>query len=850
MPRVLGTQITAFLAGITIIQTALPSDVGAQDARREATRETVSVPGLEQRVEILKDRWGIAHIYAETEHDLFFAQGYSAVRDRLFQFELWRRQATGTVSEILGPRELRRDIGTRLFKFRGDLDQELSHYHPNGVEIINAFVDGINAYVDEVLANPDLLTVEFQLLGIVPGKWTPEVVISRHQGLLGNITAELNYGRAVAAVGGDVVKSLRVFEPRDPLLELDPAVDGDLLSEDILGLYNAFRGSVRFRPEDIAPEHRLASDEAVDRAVEQLDAASRLAAGQSAAGPDSQLYPRSGDPAFSADQVLEFPYDDGLDIGSNNWVVDGSRSESGYPIMANDPHRAQAAPSLRYWAHLVGPGWNVIGGGEPALPGISIGHNEFGAWGLTVFSTDGEDLYVYETNPNDPDQYRYQGRWETMNVIQDLIPVRGGAPESVELKYTRHGPVVFEDPDQHVAYAVRAAWMEVGGAPYLASLRMDQSRTWEEFREASNYSNIPGENMVWADRAGNIGWQAVGIAPVRRNWSGLVPVPGDGRYEWDGYLPIKAKPNVYNPPEGYFATANNNLTPLDYPYMDAIGFAWTDPYRWLRAVEVLGSGRRFNMTDMMSLQTDALSVPARAIVPMLEALAAADRRTEMARQRLLDWDYVLDASSVEAGIYVAWERRITANLYNLMVPDAARPYIRSAPMRKQIEWLTYPPGEFGRDPVSGRDALLIRSLEEAVEGLRMNFGSDMSDWRYGQVGYKHILLRHPLSAAVNEGMRERLEVGPFPRGGYGYTLLQTGGGDNQTSGASFRIIVDTSDWDRTVGMNNPGQSGNPDDPHYDDLFELWATDRFHPVFYSRDKIEGVTGARSILEPAR
>ena len=845
MPRVLGTQIAAFLAGITIIQTALPSDVGAQDARREATRETVSVPGLEQRVEILKDRWGIAHIYAETEHDLFFAQGYSAVRDRLFQFELWRRQATGTVSEILGPRELRRDIGTRLFKFRGNLDQELSHYHPNGVEIINAFVDGINAYVDEVLANPDLLTVEFQLLGIVPGKWTPEVVISRHQGLLGNITAELNYGRAVAAVGGDVVKSLRVFEPRDPLLELDPAVDGDLLSEDILGLYNAFRGSVRFRPEDVVAEHRMASNQAAERAVEQLDAVARLAA-----GPESPRFSESADPAFSADPVFDFPYDDGPDIGSNNWVVDGSRTQSGYPIMANDPHRAQAAPSLRYWAHLVGPGWNVIGGGEPVLPGLSIGHIEYGAWGLTVFRTDGEDLYVYETNPDDPNEYRHQGRWEAMTVMRESISVKGQADESVELKYTRHGPVVFEDPDQHVAYAVRAAWMEVGGAPYLASLRMDQSRTWEEFREASNYSNIPGENMVWADRAGNIGWQAVGIAPVRRNWSGLVPVPGDGRYEWDGYLPIKAKPNVYNPPEGYFATANNNLTPLDYPYMDAIAFEWTDPYRWLRAVEVLGSGRRLDMMDMMRLQTDALAIPARAIVPMLGALAATGRRTEMARQRLLDWDYVLDASSVEAGIYVAWERRITANLYNLMVPDAARAYLRSVPMRKQIEWLTYPPGEFGRDPVSGRDALLIRSLEEAVEGLRMKFGSDMSDWRYGQVNYKHVLLRHPLSGAVNEAMRERLEVGPFPRGGYGYTLLATGGGDNQTSGASFRIIVDTSDWDRTVGMNNPGQGGNPDDPHYDDLFELWATDRFHPVFYRQDKVEGVTGARLMLEPGR
>ena len=788
---------------------------------QEVRQETNRLPGLERSVEILKDRWGISHIYAQTEHDLFFAQGYSAARDRLFQLELWRRQATGTVAEILGPRELRRDIGTRLFKFRGNLDQELSHYHPHGVAIVNAFVEGINAYVDRALADPDLLSIEFELLGIRPGKWTPDVVISRHQGLLGNVTTELSYGRAVAAVGVDVVENLRVFEPRDPELALDAAVDGDALSEDILGLYNAFRRSVDFQPEDVAAEHRMASGgETVEGAVGRV----------------------------AADWISDFPYDDRLDIGSNNWVVDGSRTESGYPIMANDPHRSQAAPSLRYWAHLVGPGWNVIGGGEPALPGISIGHNEYGAWGLTVFRTDGEDLYVYETNPGDPNEYRYQGRWEAMTVMRETIPVKGQADEEVELKYTRHGPVVYEDPERRVAYAVRAAWREVGGAPYLASLRMDQSRTWEEFREASNYSNIPGENMVWADQAGNIGWQAVGIAPVRRNWSGLVPVPGDGRYEWDGYLPIKAKPHVFNPPEGFFATANNNLTGRDYPYLDAIGFEWTDPYRWLRAAEVLGSGRRFSMMDMMRLQTDALSIPARTIVPMLEALSATEGRTETVRRRLLDWDHTLDASSVEAGIYVAWERRITSNLYDLMVPAAARPYLRSVPMRKQIEWLTYPPGEFGSDPIAGRDRLLLRSLEEAVEGLRASFGSDMTEWRYGQEGYKHVLLRHPLSDAVNERMRGRLEVGPLPRGGYGYTVLATGGGNNQTSGASFRIIVDTSDWDRTVGMNNPGQGGDPDHPHYKDLFELWAQDRFHPAFYSRDKIEGVTEERTVLEP--
>jgi hypothetical protein len=206
-------------------------------------------------------------------------------------------------------------------------------------------------------------------------------------------------------------------------------------------------------------------------------------------------------------------------------VVAGSRTQSTYPIMANDPHRTIAAPSLRYWVHLVAPGWNVIGGGEPVLPGVSIGHNGHGAWGLTIFGNDNEDLYVYEINPANPDEYRYQGRWERMRTVEDTIAVKGEQPERVTLKYTRHGPVIFEDRTARRAYALRAAWLEPGGAPYLASLRMNQARTWEEFREACRYNHMPAENMVWADRTGTIGWQAAGIQPLRRNWSGLLPVP-------------------------------------------------------------------------------------------------------------------------------------------------------------------------------------------------------------------------------------------------------------------------------------------------------------------------------------
>lgn len=800
VPAIVGVSLLAF-AGSVCGQT-LPVEA-----------ETLRVDGLQRPVEILTDRWGISHIYAQTEHDLFFAQGWNAARDRLFQFEVWRRQATGTVAEVLGERELDRDIGARLFRFRGDMDKELSHYHPRGVEIIHAFVDGINAHVAYALANPELLSVEFRMLGIEPGFWTPEVVISRHQGLLANIGNELRYGRAVASSSPEVVKSLATFRPADPDLSLDPAIDtGHLLDHDILHLYNAFRGRIRFHPEDVGPEYRGSRNET---------------------GPASEALPEAD------------PY---LDRGSNNWVVSGRLTESGRPLMANDPHRTQAAPSLRYWVHLVGPGWNVLGGGEPVLPGVSIGHNDYGAWGLTVFQTDSEDLYVYELNPRDPDLYRYRDAWERMTVIQDTIPVEGREPVFVEHRYTRHGPVVFRDEGEGIAYAIRAGWMEVGGSPYLASLRMDQARNWEEFREACAFSNIPGENMVWAGRDGTIGWQAVGIAPIRRGWSGLVPVPGDGRYEWDGYLPIPAKPHRVDPQEGYLATANNHLVPWDYPYPEGVGFEWSDPYRWLRAVEVLGNGRRFNMMDMMALQTDELSIPARSLVPLLEELQSDVPRVEEARRRLLDWDFVLDRRSVEAGIYVAWERKLGASLRELMIPPELEPYMRSSSMTRQIGWLLAPPGDFGIDPVAGRDALLITALEKAVDRLVESFGPDPSAWVYGQEGYKHILLRHPLSAAVNQEWKERINVGPAPRGGYSFTLNATGSSDNQTSGASFRIIVDTGDWDRSVGMNNPGQGGHPDHPHYADLFELWAQDRFHPVFYSRERVEAVTGTRTSLVP--
>jgi len=800
--------------------------------RAQSPATSLQLSGVSQPVEIIRDRWGINHIYAQNEPDLFFAQGYAAAKDRLFQFEMWRRQATGTVAEILGRRELTRDRGARLHQFRGDLDDELNRYHPRGKAIVEAYVRGVNAYVAETERNPALLPIEFRMLGITPGRWTPAVVISRHQALNANLTDEVRLVRAINAGGVAAVRDLMNFQGGDPRFELDAAINPSIFPTDLLAVYTAFRESVRFRPEDIAPEFRGSTTRAL-----------RLAS-----SPLHGELARSGqapDPAGPVDLDA-----DPRDIGSNNWVVSGSRTFSTRPILANDPHRVIAAPSLRYWVHLVAPGWNVIGGGEPVLPGVSIGHNEHGAWGLTIFGQDAEDLYVYDTNPANPNEYRYRGNWEAMRIVTDTIPIEGERPETVELKYTRHGPVLFEDRANRKAYALRAGWMEPGGAPYLASLRMNQATTWEEFKAACTFSNMPSENMVWVDRKGNIGWQAAGIQPIRRNWSGVLPVPGDGRYEWDGYLPIASLPAEVNPARGFIATANNYLLPDNYQYKDLLHVQWSDAFRASRIAEVLGSGRMFNVGEMTRLQNDDLSIVARVLTPLLRHVTLANPASARARDLLTRWDFVLDKDSIEAGVYAMWQRRLMTNTREVVVPAAIAKATSAniVSTKKVIDFLLSPDGRFGADPIAGRDAIVAKSMDEAIAELTKRFGADMQAWKYGQEKYHHALLTHPLSDAVNAATKARLEVGPLPRGGDGSTVSATGGADNQGSGGSLKIVADTEDWDNSVGLNTPGQSGDPDNPHYRDLFALWARGQYFPIAFSRAKVESVRESTTRLTP--
>ena len=776
-----------------------------------AQKSTLKVKGLQQPVEVLRDQWGVNHIYANNEHDLFFTQGYCAAKDRLFQFEIWRRQATGTTAEILGAREIKRDIGTRLFQYRGSIEKDLARYHPRGVAIINAYVQGVNAYIKEANQNPSTLPIEFKLLHIQPKEWTAAVVISRHQGLLGNITQELNIARAVGKIGEDKVKDIVWFHPKQPNLTMDSSIQPALLEKDILALYNAYRNELVFQKTDFGEK-----DEDAVMNSHNL--------------PEKDLFLQS--------QEME---------GSNNWIVAGSKSASGYPLLANDPHRKIAVPSLRYIVHLVAPGWNVIGVGEPEIPGVSIGHNEKGAWGLTIFETDGEDLYVYDLNKKNLNQYWYKGQWKDMKLIQDSIHVKNSADVKMTHRYSVHGPICFIDSVNHKAYAVRAAWMEPGGAPYLASLRIDQATNWESFREACSYSHIPGENMIWADKKGNIGWQAVGIVPIRKNFSGYVPVPGDGRFEWAGYLPIKERPHLLNPSKGFFATANQNVTPENYTRWDAIGYTWADPFRGNRINQVLDPNNHIDLATMAALQTDYYSIPASKIVPFLNNISFEEEQLQKAKAYLTNWNFVLDKNSIAAGIYVAWEKEIATMMGSLLIPAEVKSYI-SLQISTIIERLEKPSTHFGDNAINKRNKLLQEAFTKAINNLQKKLGPTMDQWVYGQAKYKHTTMEHPLSSIVSKEIKQQLNLGPLPRGGNGQTPGSTGSGDNQLSGASFRILIDTKDWDKALMINTPGQSGDPNSPYYRNLFETWANDQYFPAYYSKEKIKSVTKETIVLKP--
>jgi penicillin amidase len=779
-------------------------------AHAQASAQSLVTRGLRAPVSLTRDSAGIVHIEAQNEHDLFFAQGYSAARDRLFQLELWRRQATGTMAEALGPRWVARDRAARLMTYRGDMDTELAHYHPRGRAIIQAFVAGVNAWVDRVRADATLMPPDLAALGITPGHWTPAVVVSRHNALASNASEEVGLARAVRMLGSDAVMRRRRFEPGNVRLALDSAVAqlvATVADARLLADYSGSRSAPSFRADELAASWRRPT----------------AAPGDTTARLETDRWE------------------------SNNWVISGGRTASGKPIVANDPHRAISLPSLRYLVHLTAPGWDVIGGGEPGIPGVAIGHNQHGAWGLTIVGIDSEDLYVYQLDAANR-AYRYKGGFEPLRVLGDTVRVKGGGAVPVSLPYTRHGPVLYVDSTRHVAVALRAGWLEPGGAPYLASLRLDQATNWTEARAALTHARMPALNWIWGDTSGTIGWQTAGVAPVRRNWEGLMPVPGDGRFEWDGLLPIAQLPHETNPARGYVGTANAFNVPSTYAHVEALARSWSDPFRHDRLQQVLDTTRKATVASSGALQHDAYALAAERLVPLLERVTVPTPLATAARDTLMAWNRVLDAESRGAAIYVAWERRLASHTAAFIVPPDARPLLRTVPLSRVVELLTRPDSLLGDRPEGARNDLLVRAFTETIDDLRQRFGDDLSGWRYGDARFHHARIAHPLDALVSDSLKRVLSPGPAPRGGYANTLLATSNADNQNHGASLRVVMDVADWDAALVTNTPGQSGDPRSPFYTNLFSSWAQNRFLPLPYSPAAVKRQAAEIVVLTP--
>jgi penicillin amidase len=495
----------------------------------------------------------------------------------------------------------------------------------------------------------------------------------------------------------------------------------------------------------------------------------------------------------------------------------------------------------------------VIGAGEPALPGISIGHNEAVAFGLTIFAIDQEDLYVYETNPQNPSEYKYKGRWEPMEIKTETIAVQDQEPVTTQLMFTRHGPVIYEDPKKHVAFAVRAAWLEPGMAPYLGSVDYMQAKNWDEFLAAMNRWGAPSENQVYADTSGNIGWKPGGLTPIRPNWDGLLPVPGDGRYEWAGFRDMDQLPVEHNPDRGWVASANQMNLPDDYPYQDyKLGFEWSAPYRYQRIAEVLKMSSNISLNDMLKLQTDHVSLPARRIIAQLEGLKSSDPKIAKGLELLKGWDGNESVNSSPAALFEVWFRQYLgkALMAKLVTPEALKA-VGSGDSRVVLDMIENPGKYLGENGVAVRNEAMLASLGEAMDKVTQLLGPDTAKWAWGKL--HHAAMEHPLSDVVDESTRKKLNVGPMPRGGSNDTVGNTSYRDSdfrQTAGSSWRMVLDVGNWDNSLAMNTPGQSGDPSSPHYKDLFPMWAQDEAFPLLYSRNKIEQAAEKRIELVPGK
>ena len=777
-------------------------------AQFPTTTGTLSAAGLQQPVEIYRDSLGIPHVYAATEHDLFFAQGFVHAQDRFWQMEFWRRIGAGRLSEILGPSALEDDRFIRTVGWHRTAARELETLPAEERDVLQAYADGVNAYIS---ANRDRLGLEFVLLGLTgvsfdPEPWTPLNTLSWAKvmawDLGGNMEDELLRAHIAAALGDSAV---RVFYPGYPS-------DYPVIVSQAL--------------------HPASLATVPEQAIQPL--------------------------AFGG----------GREIGSNNWVVAGSRTDTGMPYLADDPHLGIQMPSIWYEIGLhcaeATPDcrYDLVGASFAGVPGVIIGHNARIAWGVTNLGPDVQDLFIERLNPLNPMQYEYQGAWQDMELITEEIVVAGEEdPLTVLVRETRHGPIVNDvlgGPEDDWSYGwqpLALSWTALQPGTLVSSvLRIDRAGSWEEFREALRAWDVPSQNFVYADIDGNIGYQAPGRIPQRASGDGTLPVPGwTGEYEWTGTIPFDSLPSSFNPEKGYLSTANNAVVGREYPHL--LTMDWDPGYRALRLDEALAADSSLTRDEIQLLQGDNLSTWTRQVLPYLLALNPEDPTLFQALGLLRAWDGSATRDSSAAALFEVFRLHLARRAFEDEMGEKLFEKAVGQSLVALIDLLEDPSSSWFDDrrtpEVENRDAILLLALEDAVTELSETQGGEMTGWQWGDL-HRATFENQSLGQSGIAPIERIFNRGPVEVDGTIATLNNTGYDPSEPFAvetvASYRQIIDLADFSRSVSVHTTGQSGHPFHPHYDDMIDLWRNIQMHPMLYARQDVEASAVDHLTLTP--
>lgn len=814
--RIIGIITVVLLVFIALIGTYLFVTI-----RRPfpTTSGTITAAGLQAEVNIYRDDYGIPHIYAENEHDLFFAQGYTHAQDRFWQMEFWRHIGQGRVSEIAGPSTVEIDKFIRTMGWNRLAANSLTYYQnesPEMLAVLEAYSEGVNAYIAE---NRDTLSLNVTILGLANDPWeiepwTPLNTLSwamvMADDLSGNWSEEIDRAALVKELGEAQVANLLPGYPYDTRPVIAPT------------------DSLLNPPQPQSQNPTLPT--AINWQRVNLNTIGQV--------------PENG-----------FALGNGPFVGSNNWVISGQFTESGLPLLANDPHLGIQMPAIWYEIGLHAPGWDVTGFSFAGVPGVIIGHNDKIAWGVTNVGPDVQDLYIEKVNPNNPRQYEYQGEWQDMEVVQEVIKVNGGEDVTLDVLITRHGPIISDLVDG-TSDVLAMRWTAAESPRLLQSVFMlNQAQNFEQFREALSYWDVPSQNVVYADVEGNIGYQMPGRIPIRANGDGLIPVPGwTGDYEWQGWIPFDELPTLYNPEQGYIVTANHAVVDQDYPYF--IAFYWADGDRGQRITDMIEeaiANGKITASDIAAIQYDSHLLLADDYIPLLSSLSSNEAQVQAALERLRGWDRQMRRDSVPAAIYAIFEREMA---YNVLSDDIGEDNVDTIINRVFLHQLAAQPNAVWWDDSTTESpetsqAILLQSLSEAVVWLEQNLGNDMNEWTWGRL-HTATFVSDPLGQSGIGPIETMVNRGPFPSDGSGSTVnSQSWRWSNPaavTSHPSMRMILDLSNFDQSQTVMPTGQSGHPYHVHYDDMMELWLNGLYHPMIFSQDAVQAAAVDHLVLEP--